>query len=1089
MSFQIGQTGTITGVVKNLKFGRTYSSVTTLKIFCAGANKYFDAFYQFVCPLREGDTITAYVRYSECGAFQLLRLPFLQPTIDSKTSIVQCFMRVLKCGFGPAAKIYNSFDKLAGGSENVISCISELAQEWSDNRKEEILFKVSAETDEVSKLLSWWHKERNIRRLYLFGLTKKEINACRMTCQEIFERCIDNPYTVPGIPLEKCDIILEITGKKCEPNLRLRGSIIRVVWNNLHKSAWTCTPNRLLAKQFPDLREHYNDLVANYGVNSQYECIYLNFPLKVEKFVADFIERLRLSDYVKYDTPVDTIVHCDDGTMIERKSAFFTRDDLSEDQKKAIQGALDHTICVITSGAGTGKCLAAGTKVLLFNGETSNVEDVKVGDLLMGPDSKPRKVLSICTGTDNMFEIKPDKGRSFVCNSPHVLTLKGIKPYITENNKVIMTIKGIIKEVSFSTPSECKQFIDNLEEDIFDIQLDEFLNRPSDQQKYSYLFRVPVEFSYPSFNLPVDPYTMGLWLSSQKNNKNMYVPDLYKYNLRSVRLSFLAGFIDSESDVFDNRIEVSISNCKMSDDLEYISFSLGFMVISNKNNLVIYGKGVNEIPSLTVQKHYNPDLDDDRANHHSFTVHPKGRDKYYGFQIDGDGRFLLSDFLVTHNTTCLGQILHNLELQEIPYAVCSFTGKAVSRIREVTKKRNAATIHRLISNSKKTLLDKRPTKYEKELPLSEFEHVVIDEASMVTTELLYDFLVAHPNIKKLTLIGDYNQLIPIEWGSMFSEIIKSQTVPTYRLTTNFRVKSVDGQTDGIILNANELINHNPNYPFEFIKTSNFDIHEGGIERVFDIITACYKAGIKANQLVVLTPYVRHLDPVNKEFQRIYDDGNRYVVDSRGTKWIIGDNVMLIENDIEIGVYNGESGIIKDVNDDYITVEFPNAGCHDFILEPSRVRDYYYQGVSFSSRNTDTVYDGDEGEIDQRSVLKLAHSYCLTIDKSQGSEWDYVIVFIPEFNTGRFLNRNRIYTAITRTKRCCWCVVADEQLFNEVSIRSPPYRCENLAKRLAEKLPNLQPFTLNKFGTPLPGFEDDEIPDDAFPDYEFDMDDY
>lgn len=237
-------------------------------------------------------------------------------------------------------------------------------------------------------------------------------------------------------------------------------------------------------------------------------------------------------------------------------------------------------------------------------------------------------------------------------------------------------------------------------------------------------------------------------------------------------------------------------------------------------------------------------------------------------------------------TRAVGQIIHNLELRGITYAVCSFTGKAVARIREVTKKRNPATMHRLISNTRKNQLDKRSTQFEKDIPLAEYEHVIIDEVSMVTTELLYDFIQACANIQRLTVVGDVNQLQPIGWGSFFYEVLKSETIPTYTLTTNYRVYTNDGGRDGIILNANAIVHHDPMYPFEFVPTSNFSVLEGPVERVYDIIKGCFAGGVRAEQIVIISPYNRWLDSINRTFQDIYNVGARSITDSRGVRWMI-----------------------------------------------------------------------------------------------------------------------------------------------------------------------------------------------------------
>ena len=798
------QNAEVAGIVTTVNFSQRRGDPTTFKIHCPNLGKTFEAVCDLFCPIRTGDTIYALCVIGPDGKLYVSKPPFVQPAID-RDSMIQCFMRALRQGYGPAVKMYSLFSRIAGGDDSVIPFLTGIAQSWNDTRNADILFMFnSVEPDDVKKLLVWWHKERNLRRLYLFGLTKKEINACRMTCDDIYLRCMNNPYTIPAIPLEKCDGILDRLNKRPVHEDRVRGAIIRVLWKNLHESGWTGTPTRFLSRQFPGIKDHVEALKKDYDMVAEMETAYLKFPHRVETWIAEYLATKVRSDPITYDMPLDEKITLPDGTVVERHSAHFTCE-VSEDQRRAIQGALDHKVCIVTGPAGTGK------------------------------------------------------------------------------------------------------------------------------------------------------------------------------------------------------------------------------------------------------------------------------------------------------TRCLGQILHNYELRGITYAVGAFTGKAVARIREVTKRRNPSTIHRLIANTKKNQLDKRSTQFEKEIPLSDYERASLDECSMLTTELFYDFLQAYPDIDRIVLIGDVNQLAPIGWGSLFQQMLKSETIPTYKLTTNFRVYTTDGERDGIILNANAIVTHDPQYPFEFVQTSNFSIIEGSIERVYDIIRGCFAGGVKAEQLVILSPYNRSLSILNRTFQDIYNVGARSVTDSRGVRWMVGDRVMLTENDQEIGVFNGESGNIRDITDKAILIDFGQAGCHEFLLEPSHEgRANFEQGTAGRyyrrGQAMDDVADGDEGDIDdERTVKRLQHAFAITVDKSQGSEWDFVIVYIDEFNTGSFLNKNRIYTGLTRGKRAIWCVVTDTDAFNVAAVKSPSYRCENLGRRLADKLPNLKPF---KLAAPIAALEmhgdmpimPDDIPKDAA-DNGFDCDDF
>jgi hypothetical protein len=727
------------------------------------------------------------------GRFHVTKPPFVQPAID-KESVIQSLLRSLKQGYGNAIKFYNNVSMIAGGDDNVIPFLTGIAQSWNDTRNNDILYMFNGfDPDNIKNLLFWWYKERNLRRLYLFGLTKKEIYDCKMTCDEIFLKCMDNPYTIPAIPLEKCDSITDMMNIVPNTDVRFRGSIIRYLWKNLNEFKWTGTPTKFLGRNFPGVREHITELREQYGLVTELETAYLKYPYKVETTIAEFIYRMTVSDPIKYDTPINETIILEDGTSFIRTPAQFTRE-MSADQMKAVQGALDHKISIITGPAGTGK------------------------------------------------------------------------------------------------------------------------------------------------------------------------------------------------------------------------------------------------------------------------------------------------------TCCLGQVIHNLELRGVSYAVCSFTGKAVARIREVTKKKNPATIHRLISNTKKGKMDKHSSQFDKDIPRGDYDIIIVDEASMVTIELMYEFLQAYPNIKQLILVGDVNQLSPIGWGSMFYQMIKSETIPTYRLVTNYRVYTASGERDGIILNANAIINHDPLYPFEYSPTTNFSVIEGPMERVFDILRGCFSANIKIEQLVVLTPYNKSLEVLNKGFQEIFNDGKHSVTDARGAKWMIGDRVMLTENDQEIGVFNGESGIVRDIAPNAILVDFGQSGCHEFLLEPTKEVKQPYKREYVIDDNDDNNFD------DERTVKRLSHSFAISIDKSQGSEWDFVILFIPEFNTGSFINKNRIYTAITRAKRCFWAVVSDSESFDVASTKLPPYRCDNLARRLTMKLPNLKPYKSNnnikalEMSGDLPTYPEDDIPEDEM-DTGYDCDDY
>jgi len=161
--------------------------------------------------------------------------------------------------------------------------------------------------------------------------------------------------------------------------------------------------------------------------------------------------------------------------------------------------------------------------------------------------------------------------------------------------------------------------------------------------------------------------------------------------------------------------------------------------------------------------------------------------------------------------------VHNLERNGIKYRIASFTGKAVTKIREVIQKSEPATLHMMIAKSKK----------EKN---SNFQCLILDEASMITADLLYEFVKCFPHKFSLILVGDVNQLPPIGWGSIFEALIQSRSVPTTVLKTIYRTGAEEN--NGIIINSKRILLHKvPDYngpDFEFQITPNFKIIDDSV---------------------------------------------------------------------------------------------------------------------------------------------------------------------------------------------------------------------------------------------------------------------
>lgn len=338
---------------------------------------------------------------------------------------------------------------------------------------------------------------------------------------------------------------------------------------------------------------------------------------------------------------------------------------------------------------GLGKCHGAGTKILMHDCSIKNVEDIKVGDQIMGDDGSPRNVLSLARGKEQMYRITLKNGDSYTCNESHILSL-------CVSNKFGDYAKG----------------------DIVNMSLHDWLKLPEWAKKNCFKnYKSQLDWNYKDVTL--DPYLYGAWLGDGHykslswtiNDKDTVISDRikdfanekdlkireykqrgcttvflsrkirgrkehceefyfvqesgkngkrickdYLINSREVRLQLLAGLIDTDGHLIDKCYEIATKWIDLRDDILFLCRSLGFAVSHREkivNDVTYYriwiSGNTSEIPCLTRKKCEarkqikNPLV-------YGFDVEPLGVGDYYGFEIDGNHLYLLNDFTVTHNT-------------------------------------------------------------------------------------------------------------------------------------------------------------------------------------------------------------------------------------------------------------------------------------------------------------------------------------------------------------------------------------------------------------------------------------------------------
>lgn len=338
----------------------------------------------------------------------------------------------------------------------------------------------------------------------------------------------------------------------------------------------------------------------------------------------------------------------------------------------------------------------------------------------------------------------------------------------------------------------------------------------------------------------------------------------------------------------------------------------------------------------------------------------------------------------TGKTTLVNSLLKTLSTQHLNIKLCAPTGRAAKRLSESTKL-EATTIHRLLEIDPAHGGFKR----NEDSPLL-CDYLVIDEASMVDISLFHALLKAMPHTSALLIVGDVDQLPSVGAGQVLKDIINSKVIPTVRLTEIFR----QAATSNIIINAHRVNNGIlPDLTLPKTESDFYFIEAEHGEDIINKIIMMIRERIPnkfnlnpINDIQLLCPMQRGgvgARSLNIELQKILNPNYSSGITKFGQIFAIGDKVMQTENNYDKEVYNGDIGVINNINeqDQEITINFYNRY---------------------------VIYD--YSDLDQITL-----AYATTIHKSQGSEYPAVIIPLT-MQSYMMLKRNLIYTAITRGKK-------------------------------------------------------------------------
>lgn len=355
---------------------------------------------------------------------------------------------------------------------------------------------------------------------------------------------------------------------------------------------------------------------------------------------------------------------------------------------------------------GTAKCLGRDTPVLMYDGWTKMVQDVEVGDLVMGPDSQPRTVLDTTAGVGPLYRVSPVKGDPYVVNEDHILSLR-----------------------ESGEPRDS----------YVNISVRDYLALPEYRRVRLKGYRVGVDFPNTGPELPIPPYILGVWLgdgasatsrftindldreivrelehyaegaglairteplwnktgchtyringTTRKDGanaflkalrhlcllRNKHIPDAYLLASRRDRLELLAGLLDTDGSLDNGGYAIATKYPHIAEGICFLARSVGLAaylnvsvnVCTNTGASGLYGRvritgDVDMIPLRCPRKQAAPRRQIKDVLVTGIEVDAIGDGEYFGFSLDGDHRFLLGDFTVTHNSALVKQATQRL---------------------------------------------------------------------------------------------------------------------------------------------------------------------------------------------------------------------------------------------------------------------------------------------------------------------------------------------------------------------------------------------------------------------------------------------
>lgn len=690
--------------------------------------------------------------------------------------------------------------------------------------------------------------------------------------------------------------------------------------------------------------------------------------------------------------------------------------DLTDDQIKGFESFVDKKNIFLTGPAG---CYNANTKIMLFDGNYKLSQNIKKGDILMGDDNTPRKVLNTINGLDNMFLVKNNAG-SFIVNSQHTLCM------ILESRKRINILKNkisikwisknlVLNKIEFKISSDnkkeitlrAKEFYNKIDFQYYiDITVDEYMKLEKNIKSKLYSYHSYTH--YDEKETALDPYVMGgMFGMNLLSHIQCFNLESYIVNSKSKRLQFLAGIIDSIFEIYNNNYHLYLDNDndnknENESNIEILLNLLNGLSINYKyinNEIIIKEKNIYCKYVISQKKEYNCKKNIKLVK---TEIKQVGVSYYYGFLLNGNNKHKLYNSIVSHNcgkTHLIKTMISYMKSQKISYALTASTGVAALLI-------GGTTIHSLLklgigNRDIKSICESIMGNNKTYRLLRNLQVLIIDEISMIDNVLFSKIgkvLSVIQGINKpfgniqVVACGDFLQLKPVENTYCFhSKAWEMLNLEIIHLNKQMR------QTDIELENILQEIRYGNISDNAYSKLkSRVDTlkNEYSIDEMRPTILYSRNIDVDSINKKELEKLISHTKSDIK-FYGIEKVTKKTLYESETkTKEIglsIGCQVMVTYNvNLEKGIVNGTRGVVVKLEDENVLIKTKDNKIH--------IIPYI------------TYDDEKSGEVMYKYMpIKLA--YATTIHKSQGQTLDYIAIDLGQ----SIFAPSQSYVALSRAK--------------------------------------------------------------------------